>query len=508
MAPVEDRMTKLVKNMSTPAKWFSIAAIVMIAGATGYAVRHHGAAAFSERVPLDKQVVVSPGDNVAKIVKEHPSGTMFVFEPGLYRGNVIVPKDNQQFFGTGEVILSGAAILDKWQREGDRWVATGIPKPLRPHGDCREGYELCKYREDLFFNDRLFHRVASLDKLVAGTWHYVDNKAYIVDDPRAAKVEMSLLPVAFTGGAKDVRLENLIVEKYATQAQSGAIDGRGSERWVVSNVSARWNHGQGLFIGKEMRVSGGSYNNNGQMGMSGSGDNAVIEGVEIAYNNYANFAYGWEAGGFKFDRSRGIVVRNSCIHNNNGVGMWNDIDNIDTVFEGNRVFGNARVGIANEISYAMVIRNNIVARNATDRDGWLWGSQILVLNSQDTEVYGNVVEVAAGYGNGITIIHQDRGDGEYGEYLTQNNYIHNNRIIHLGDRGRNGMVADFQQEWFKTQSNNRFDRNTYVVPKPNRSRFAGKDGFRSWEAFLENGMEPNGQRIIKQSEPMKLSCRS
>lgn len=501
-------MTELVKSMSTTAKWLSIAVIVLMAGAAGYAFRSHGAAAFSERVPLDKQVVVSPGDNVAKVVEDHPSGTMFVFEPGVYRGNVIVPKDRQQFFGTGEVIISGAAIVDKWRREGDHWIAAGLPNPLRPHGDCNEGYETCKFREDLFLNDRLFHRVASLDKLVAGTWYYEANQAFIVDDPQGAKIELSYLPVAFTGRSTDVRLENLIVEKYASQAQSGAIDGKRSERWIVSNVSARWNHGLGLFIGKEMRVSGGSYSNNGQMGMAGSGDNAVIEGVEIAYNNYANFAYGWEAGGFKFDNSRDLVVRNSCIHNNNGVGMWNDIDNIDTIFEGNRVFRNARVGIANEISYAMVIRNNIVAQNATDRDGWLWGAQILVLNSQDTEVYGNVVEVAAGYGNGITIIHQKRGTGEYGEYLSQNNYIHNNRIIHLGNRGRNGMIADYQEKWFDTDSNNRFDRNTYVIPNPDLAGFAILDGFRTWKVFQENGMEPNGQLIVKQAQPMKLTCRS
>ena len=53
-------------------------------------------------------------------------------------------------------------------------------------------------------------------------------------------------------------------------------------------------------------------------------------------------------------------------------------------------------GIKHEISYDAIIRNNIVAGNGGSFDEWLWGSQILVQNSSNVEVYGNFVEVAAG----------------------------------------------------------------------------------------------------------------
>ena len=77
-----------------------------------------------------------------------------------------------------------------------------------------------------------------------------------------------MTPTGFGGDAEDVVLENLIVEKYASDAQEGAIfidDARG---WLLSNVVARWNHGAGLSFGPETEVQGGSFSHNGQVGIS------------------------------------------------------------------------------------------------------------------------------------------------------------------------------------------------------------------------------------------------
>lgn len=45
-------------------------------------------------------------------------------------------------------------------------------------------------------------------------------------------------------------------------------------------------------------------------------------------------------------------------------------------------------------------RNNVVRNNGRKFDAWLWGSQILIQNSQNVDVYNNVVTVAADAGNG------------------------------------------------------------------------------------------------------------
>ena len=89
-----------------------------------------------------------------------------------------------------------------------------------------------------------------------------------------------------------------------------------------------------------------------------------IRVVVPTYNN-ARFAYSmdFEAGGTKFVKSDGLVARGNFVHHNGGPGLWSDIDNIRTLYEGNRVEDNAREGIVHEISYSAVIRGNTVLRN-------------------------------------------------------------------------------------------------------------------------------------------------
>jgi len=452
-------------------------------------------------------ITLKPGDNIQAAVDGAPEGAVFVLEPGIYRQQLIIPKNGQHFIGKNEAILNGAMLLSDWHQEGSYWVADGLPDPLQRSGYCFADDWLCTYREDLFVDGGLHLRVGTLDELGLGKWYIEDGKVYLSADPTGKLVELGVTPRAFGGEATGVILENLIVEKYASKAQHGAIDVSEGEGWTVVDVIARWNHGIGLEIGKDLRVVGGSFSRNGQLGMGGEGDGVLIDDVEIAYNNYAGYSWGWEAGGTKFRSSADLTVRNSCIHHNVGPGLWTDIDNIDIVYEGNRVFANRGSGIKHEISYSAIIRNNTVRRNGFGNDGWLWGSQILIQNSQDTEVYENTVEVAASYGNGISIIHQRRGGGDHGPWITANNLIHSNRVIHLGISGHNGAVADYDEEWFWREGNNRFDANTYIVPKSDH-KFWYFRGWREkgWSGFRGEGMEPNGMLVEKISTPAGMSC--
>jgi hypothetical protein len=264
-------------------------------------------------------IVLKPGQNLEAIVAHAPEGTRFLLEPGIYRQQTIVPKDRQKFIGQEGAILTGATVLASWTEDSGLWRHQALPEPLDFRGECDEGGKLCAHREDLFFSGRLYQRVELLDELGPGKWFYRDRTAYLADDPSGQLVELGVSPGAFGGDAEGVVISNLIVEKYASNAQEGAImadEGRG---WRLSKVTARWNHGAGLSFGPETRVEGGSFSYNGQLGMRGSGgEGSRIEGVEIAFNNYAGYDPWWEAGGAKFLDTRGLIVQNSCVHHNQG----------------------------------------------------------------------------------------------------------------------------------------------------------------------------------------------
>jgi parallel beta-helix repeat protein len=457
----------------------------------------------------DGPVTLEPGQDLQGIAASSPEGTRFYFRPGVYREQIIYPRNRQEFIGQGGVILNGAMELKNWRKQDRFWVAEGLPPPLGSHGNCKKERELCAFPEDLFVDNQVYERVGSLDRLGPKTWLYEDGRAYLADDPTGRLVELGVTPLAFGGTASGVVLRDLIVEKYASKAQRGAIDLRDARGWVLANVTARQNHGVALYVGSGTQVQGGSYSNNGQLGMGGGGEGATIDGAEIAFNNYAGFRQGWEAGGTKFSRAKDLVVRDTCVHHNEGPGLWTDIDNINVLYEGNTVFSNANDGIKHEISYDAIIRNNVAAGNGQEHDEWIWGAQIMVQNSRNVEVYNNTVEVPSTFGNGISVVHQDRGDendGKYGPWDAVNNYVHDNTVIYLSDRGQSGVARDADEDWFWQKSNNRFDGNTYVVPDLAIEHWEFNDRSKMWDGVKELAYEPNGEVVVERRSPMQLSC--
>jgi parallel beta-helix repeat protein len=177
------------------------------------------------------------------------------------------------------------------------------------------------------------------------------------------------------------------------------------------------------------------------------------------------------------------------VHHNQGPGLWTDIDNIRTTYDGNVVTDNEEVGIYHEISYDAVIRNNTVMRNGKKFWVWLWGAQILLSGSQNVEVYGNRVVVDASGGNGIALIQQNRGTGKFGPYRTRNNWVHHNEVTYLGMEGASGAVADFDEAGLLS-SNNRFDYNIYHLPADWNRWFWGDET--DWVGFRASGHEANG----------------
>jgi len=453
-------------------------------------------------------VSLVPGDDLQDAVESCPEGTAFKLAKGIYRLQSLTPKNNQKFNGGQGVIFSGAIVLSNWRRDGEHWIVDGLPGPIHRSGYCRDKSDLCTYREDLFVNNVYFPRVATLSDLRRGNWYFENGTAYLKEDPGGKTIELGVVPAAFTGSATGVVIKNITVEKYASEAQHGAVDGSRSRKWELTDVVAQWNHGGGLEIGDGMTLKGGSYSHNGQIGIVGGGDDVTINSVKISRNNYAKFSAGWEAGGTKFSGANGLVVQNSCVHDNDGPGLWTDINNVDTLYESNIVFNNNGDGIKHEISYSATIRGNLVGNNGKNFDSWLWGSQILIQNSSNVEVVGNTVQVAADGGNAISMIYQDRGTGTLGPWVTTKNRVHQNKIVFLGPRGAGGTVADFDIEQFEQDQTNRFERNVYVVVDTNFPHWRHVNHLHRWPDLQSKGSETGSKRNVGTPSPISFSCKN
>lgn len=442
-------------------------------------------------VPADA-VRIAPGTSIQDVVNAHGEGATFLLEAGVHRLQQVKPKNGQAFIGAPGAIMSGARVLTDWQRDGNTWSVGGQSQEGRVHGDCESGFSRCNRPEELFIDNVRMRHVGSRDAVGPGTWHfdYGADRIHIGDDPGGKLVETSVTEKAFYGQVSGVTVTGLVIEKYANPAQLGAIDTRenpsgssnGSD-WFIANNEVRNNHGVGIKSTDRARVTGNYVHHNGQLGLGGDGPGMLIENNEIAYNNAAGYAYGWEGGGTKWAFTQDLVVRNNYSHHNVGPGLWTDIDNIRTLYEGNRVVGNDHIGIFHEISYDAVIRNNYIEGNGFGHSAWLWGGGIVVAASPNVEVYGNEVINNA---DGIAGIQQNRSDAPsgYGPQEISNLYVHDNVIV-MGE-GHTGFVQDIGDNSYFTSRNNRFENNTYTLNGDGK-QFAWDNGSKTLEEWLAAG---------------------
>jgi parallel beta-helix repeat protein len=415
-----------------------------------------------EETTVPPVVPIAPNDDASEIVAGAPAGSTFEFAPGIHRLFAVRPKDGTTFLGLDGAILSGAIELEMPVAVDGGWRYDGHEFTGGDHGHCIDGYDACGLTQDVFVDDVMLWQVTDRDELAPGTWFWEGSEIFIFDDPTNRRVELSVEDRAFDGDSDAVTIRNLVIEKYATPAQNGAIQSTvpGGDRgtnWLIEDVEVRGAHGAGIRAGDGTTIRRAYVHHNGQLGIAVSrGIDVLIEDSEIAFNNIAGFRWSWEGGGGKFTRTDGLIVRNTYSHDNIGPGLWTDIDAINTLYESNRVVNNTGPGIYHEISYVAIIRDNVVEGNGFDFPGWLWGAGIQIAASSDVEVVGNEVR---GNANAIAGLQQARGEGAFGPHLLSGLKVHNNTIA-VAD-GRVGIVTDTGDSAVFTERGNQFDDNTY-----------------------------------------------
>ena len=180
---------------------------------------------------------------------------------------------------------------------------------------------------------------------------------------------------AFGGDAPDVTIRFLTVQNFGAAGEGnneGVVNHDSAKGWTVESSTIQNNAGAGVMLSSGSRLTGSCLRNNGQYGFNAyapdSVKDVVLDGNEIMGNNTDD----WErrragcgcVGGGKFWATNGAEVTGNYVHDNKGVGLWADSNNVGFRFEGNYISGNDAEGIMYETSYNAVIVNNTFVRNA------------------------------------------------------------------------------------------------------------------------------------------------
>jgi Right handed beta helix region len=412
------------------------------------------------RTPPCHGVEVRPRSPIQRLIAANPPRTTFCIRRGIHRiRQPLIPKSSDRLVGEPGAVLDGSVRLVGFERTGSYWSvkAPAAQSPARM-GQCEADQPACTFPNDVFRDDVVLRRALSLSELRPGSFYFddADNRIFIAGSPAGHKLELAVATRAVEGvgvGAYNVVVRNLVVQKFATEAQLGAI--RAGRGWLVENNEVRLNHSGGI---DNSSVTRHNYvHDNGQMGIGGSAPNLVVTGNEIAFNNYAGYCTCWEAGGGKWTESRHLTITGNQVHDNRGPGLWTDSNNVDILYAHNLVERNSGAGIFHETSFNAVIRDNIVRRNGFAWTDWLEGAGILVNSSPNVRIVQNVV---TNNSDGVGITQWNRGaDKRYGPHQVHDIAVLDNRITMR--RGFTGLLQGVRDPSYYSSRNIRFDRNVY-----------------------------------------------
>jgi hypothetical protein len=450
-------------------------------------------------------VTVTDGADIQAAIDANPAGTTFCIEGSHRVATEINPKQDDVlwgvFIGGTPASLNGSKLLTSWTASGSDWWA---PRPAGASGqspnDDRCAVSGCDNRHDVFYDGTALVRATSLAGLAPGKFYedFAANRVYIRDNPSGHTVEQAFATHAIRSTNTGITVKNLVVEKVGNQAQEGAIDDQGAN-WVIEYNDVRYNHGHNVHAdanGSIIRRN--KIHHSMQMGFGGTGDNLTMEYNEINHNNRDNsYDAGWEGGGGKWAETNQLTMRGNWSHHNNGVGLWTDINNINTLYENNYLNNNTEAGIEHEISYAATIRNNVSVDNSPNATtAFYQGGQIQIAESPDVEVYGNTVRGRDGIGGRA----QNRGTGTFGPWEIHNLNVHDNDI-EVSDLGGWHLAAAIvsddasQQPAVWTSWNNHYEANDYFVPTTD-AFWDWSDSLKTWAQWQALGHDDTGTRTV------------
>ncbi len=426
----------------------------------------------------------------------------------VYRETVTVTKPLTLAAQPGAEIR-GSEVWTGWTKAGAYWTRGGLPA-FYAHGACQAGTARCLWPQQVFLDGTPLVQVAS--NPASGQFAVSGPTVSLADDPTGRTVEVTVRTGWIRGAAHDVTIQGFRMRHAANDAQTGALSNDGYSLWTIRDNALSDTHGAvvGLVRGGSHRLLGNDISRGGQLGVSvhedgGGVSDSLIQGNRIHHNNTEGFSGGWEAGGLKAKTATRLTLDANEVYDNDGPGLWCDIDCKDIVFSNNRVHHNQGPGLFFEISDGARIFGNAVWENGWAYAIWGWGAGILISTAKNAELFANTV---AWNGDGIAVIEQDRGP----VWLTANVNVHDNTVAAVSSTQYDffglAWLSDYSTRMFETAAANRGANNAYFLTQPTGStaQFSWRVHMSQITDFNLTPGEENGRLLTLTEKDQRLAA--
>ncbi len=368
-------------------------------------------------------VAITSGSSIPTIqaiINANSAGTTYTWDAGTTRFNDwLVFKDGDINIGAVDgsgnptTIWKGSIVLTGFVLDTGDYKKTGVTQRgntgnPNSHGGAAGSWTGGFHNnvEDLFFDDLPMFQVGSVGAMATGPispggsfFHTFDDGSWFFDeaantvwmpfDPSSGVVELSLQFRALSQAPDNLTFSNIQIAQFASQAQESPF-GETASGWTLNNCWIWGNHGNGLKLGDDPLVEDCRIYLNGQLGISFLfASNSEESFNDVYQNNFAGYNATWEAGGSKHWENTVGYFHDCNYYDNYGFGMWTDDDNINILYELNRVFNNGRIGLDHEISFDCEIRHCWAVENGGSFEVAWWGTQILIQNSMNVWMHHN-----------------------------------------------------------------------------------------------------------------------
>jgi len=331
-----------------------------------------------------------PLATIEQAVRRAENGDTIRIGPGNFHESVQVYGESLTIIGAGmgRTVLDGARPVmgftedtdgrysAPWSTEFDRAVAP-YSHDSRPAGG---------WPEQFFLDGAQLTQVASRAAVVTGTFFHDLTQARVViaDDPSGRTVEGSELNWGvYLNRADGTSLSDLSVRRYATQQRNMAAVRAYANDLMLTRVEVDDNARIGLSaIGDRISFDEIIATDNGHLGIHSHRSHDLAIHRSVVHRNNREFFDPWHsAGGMKLTEVDRVEIRGNDVRDNDGPGIWTDLDVRNAVIAGNLVTGSYRSGIEIELSNGVIVVDNVVAHNG---EQGVW-----VLESSNVDVWHN-----------------------------------------------------------------------------------------------------------------------